>query len=126
MTWAVALAAVLAFVVLADRLGVPSQVRTIFGRGRATLAILRDLQLDDASKERAMRAQARSLLGLFVRLSALSILALALPAAAVWLLVVAGLVDGGAVLATAASWSFLLAATVLVVATAPLLRRRRP
>ena len=125
MSWAVALAAVVAFVVLADRFGLGGRVREVLARSRATVKVLRDSSLDDASKERAMRTQAGGLMVLFLGLTSVALLALALPVLVVWLLVQIGAVDGGAVVDVATSWSFFAAATAVALVAAHLLHRRR-
>ncbi|MEZ5965918.1 MAG: hypothetical protein R3F56_18935 [Planctomycetota bacterium] len=125
MSWAAALAAVVLFVVLADRFGVTPRVREVLAQNRAAVATIRDPNLAEADKEAAVRRHAGRLLTLFVSSTLRTAAALAVPLGGLWLLARAGVVDAAALLDLSLSWTFLAAATVVALLAAVALRRRR-
>lgn len=113
MTWAAALFVVVAFVVLAQLLRIPTRASNVIRRSRTAVADLRNTELDDREKERAMQSHATSLFGLFAILTATSAVALAVPVGVIALLDAAEVLDAQAVLETGVSWEFLLVATIV-------------
>lgn len=107
-----ALLVVVTFAVLIERLGLPDRAREVARRSRDCLDVVRDASLDDAAKEERLRRQSLRLFGLFGRLAGGSLLALALPLAAVWLADRAGLASTAAVLSVLERVDFLVGVTV--------------
>ncbi|HEX5050317.1 MAG TPA: hypothetical protein VFZ65_00965 [Planctomycetota bacterium] len=123
MTWAAALFLVLTFLGLVARLGIPARAGDAVARTQRAVADLRNRDLSELDKEKATRAHASALFGLFLLITLLSAVALLLPLGAVWLVAAAGLCDFQAVLDATLSWPILLGATFAGIAL--LLRRRR-
>ena len=115
MTVAAALFLVLAFLALLAVLRVPARAGAAIARARQAMADLRSKELDDDQKERAVQAHALALFGAFALLTALTAVALLLPAGVVWLAAQAGAVDFDAALDCTMSWPVLLVATVAAV-----------
>lgn len=124
MTWIAAAFLVIAFLVLLQLLRVPAVVAEIGATGRLALQTLRDRALDDAAKEKVMRAGSLRLLLLFVRIALRTAVALAVPAGVVALLAAVDVVDFETVLARTLSWQILVGATVLGLLAMRLLPRR--
>lgn len=124
MTWIAAAFLVVGFLVLLQLLCVPTRVGEIGAASREALRTLRDRGLSDAEKEKAMRAGSLRLFGLFLRIAAATVLALAVPAGLVALLAWTGAVDFEEVLARTLSWQILVGATVVGVVAMRLVGRR--
>lgn len=121
MTIALALFCVAGAMALLAAFGVPARAAAAIAAARQALAVVRSRELEPLAKERAVQAHARGMLFAFVVLVCRTALAFALPLAAVWLAHLAGLADFAAVLDATLSWPILLAtvvAGVLVFATA--------
>lgn len=113
MTWAAALFVVVAFVVLAQLLRVPARAARVIKHSRDAVADLRNSELSDLEKERAMQVHAKGLFVLFVFLTVSAATALAVPIGLIALLDAADLVELDAVLETGLSWEFLFVATIV-------------
>ena len=126
MTWAAACFIVMAFLVITRLLGVVPRVGEVVQSSRGALADLRNKNLSDVEKERAMRAHALRLLVLFTILTLSLVAAAAVPLGLVRLADLAGLVVLGAVFELLVSWEFLLATVGLTVGVLliPIPRRR--
>lgn len=112
MIWTAALLLVLACLGLLRVLRVPQRAAAVLVRTKQAVADIRSKTLSDLDKERAMRAHSVALFGQFLLITALTLLALAIPAGVVWLLGKAELIDFEAVLDATLSWSVLLVATI--------------
>jgi len=115
MAFAVAVFVCVAFVALADRLGIADQPVKVAAASRRALQTFTDPTLHDDAKERSMRADARALGRLFLVITASALVAIGLPIAAVWLLDAAGVVAFAAVLDALVSWPVLTAGVVMFV-----------
>ncbi len=115
MTIAALALALLVFVAVL-RLG--GAVREAGGAIEAARAAARDLSdpaLDDAAKEAASRAAAGRLFGSFLRIAGIGTLACAAAFGLVWLGAAAGFYEIRAALDMAASWPFVILASVAAV-----------
>jgi hypothetical protein len=92
---------------------------------RRAASIVRDAALDDDAKEVAIQQSALRLLKLTLLLLVGSVVAVAAPMAAIWLLDLVGLMSLDSVVAILLRWDFLLLATVLGIGGYVLLERRR-
>ena len=119
-----ALLLIVVFMLLLIVSKVPRHASRAFNRSRQALADMRSDTLTEEQKERAVQKHAIALFGSFALVTALSIVALSLPAGVAWLLARAKLLDFDATLAATLSWPVLLAATAIGVALFG--RRRRP
>lgn len=91
---------------------------------KQAVAELRDAELSEDTKEAAMQSHAVQLLGLFVWITIGGIAAVFLPVLLIWCLDQLQLVSLDAVLEVALSWTFIIAATVLVVLALVINRKR--
>jgi hypothetical protein len=114
---------VIAFAVLAHYIGLIDWTGEVTRHARKATAVLQNSALDDLAKEKAMQSAAIELFKLLGLLTGGSIIAVALPIAAVWLADAAGVLSFDAVMAMLIRWEFLLAATVIGFAVFFLLRR---
>jgi hypothetical protein len=103
------------FVALASALGLARRPSEVAAAAWRAIETMRDPALDDAAKERRMRAHAGTLGLLFLTITAGAIAALGVPLAAVWLLAAAGVLRFDAVLAALVSWPMLLAGAAALV-----------
>lgn len=126
MTWALAVAVVVVFAVVIERLDLPGRAREVGRRSRASLDVLRDPSLDDAAKEEALQEQAVGLFRLLGLLVGGSLLALGLPLGGVWLLELAGVASLASVLEVLERVDFLLGVTVVGLGAWLVVRRRGP
>lgn len=113
MSATLALLLVGAFLLLLMQFGVPARASMVLARCRQALADMRDRALPDEEKERRVQQHALAMFAGFLWLTGASLLALALPAALLWLLGTTGVVDFDAIMAETLSWPVLIAATVL-------------
>lgn len=125
MTAVAAAALVFATLLLFARLGVVERARRAVATARAAAGDLRNPSLHDDEKERAMRAHAGRLFGLFLQLVLLALVALSLPLGILWLLALLHWVDFGAVLDAALSWQILTLASAVALVLALWGRARR-
>ena len=126
MTWAAALLAVAIFVALARALKVVDRSRETIAHVGAALRVLRDRELADDAKETLVQQHASRLLALFAQLTLATVVALAIPAAGIWLLTKFGALQSDALRALLASWQFLVAAIAVTWTCTRLTRARRP
>lgn len=104
---------VAAFAALLERLNVAATARHVSRRAGQILQVVRDSELDDRSKERALRRSSIDLFGLAAVILGLSAVAALIPLAAVWMLDGLGLASAAGVLAILERVDFLLAAIVV-------------
>lgn len=104
---------VVVFAALLDRLNVVGRARGMADRAVRSFRVLRDSQMSDEHKERALRRDAMHLLGQSGMVVGLSLLSLFLPLGVVWLLDRAGWVALSDVMATLQRLDFLLAASLI-------------
>jgi hypothetical protein len=117
---------IVAFAALAHRCGLVAKTRASLAHTRTALEVLRSPGLDDAAKEAALQAGARTLGVLLLELLGGTALAALVPLAGVWLLDLAGLMSLAAVLDLLQRWDFLLAvAGIMTLAAWWWARRRR-
>lgn len=114
---------VMAFAFALERMSLPERAREVGDRARESLRVLRHPELDDRSKEKALRRQALRLFGLVGVLVGGSLLALGLPLLGVWLLERAGVASFEGVLSVLERADFLVGA--IVVGTGAYLAARR-
>jgi hypothetical protein len=114
---------VIAFAVLAHYIGLLRWTNEVMRHARTATAVLQNTALDDLAKEKAMRRASIELFKLLGLLTVGSIIAVALPVAAVWFADVAGVLSFDAVMAMLIRWEFLLAATVFGFSVYFLLQR---
>jgi hypothetical protein len=107
-----------------ERLGVVAHARRVSPHAVELLGLLRDRELDDATKERQLRALSSSLFLLTFRILLGGGLALGVPLSLVWLLDQAGLLSFREVASLLQSPAFLLFAT-FIGAIAFITARRR-
>ena len=112
MSLALAVGVVLGFAGVLHLLELPARAAEVGRRSGEALEILRDRELDDGAKERALRRHSVRLFALMGVLLGESALALGLPLGVVWLLDRAGLGSLAAVWGVLESPAF-LAATVV-------------
>jgi hypothetical protein len=124
MALAGALFLVVGFVLLVRAFGLIAKCGDVLDLVQSSLGVLREPSLDDDARERALQSHAKRLFALFFLLTAGAALALALPAALIWVLDALGLVSFDAVVDMTLSWQFLLATTLVGTAAWWLMRRR--
>lgn len=111
MTWVAAIFVVAGFLVLARITGMLRCASGVLARSREAVVLIGNREMDELEKERAVQAHAKALFGSFLLITALSVVALGIPLAIVWLLDWCGLVALDAVMAVLISWQFLVIAT---------------
>jgi hypothetical protein len=114
---------VVGFVVLAHFVGLIPKTAEVLARTRESIAVLKDPQLDDDSKERHMQQNAIVLFKLLGLLLLGSAVALLTPFAIIWLADIAGLLSLDSSIDMLLRWDFLLGATVIGFAAYYGLRR---
>ena len=114
---------VVGFVVLAHFVGLIPKTAEVLARTRESIAVLKDPQLDDDSKERHMQQNAIVLFKLLGLLLLGSAVALLTPFAIIWLADIAGLLSLNSSIEMLLRWDFLLGATVIGFAAYYGLRR---
>jgi hypothetical protein len=114
---------VVGFVVLAHFVGLIPKTAEVLARTRESIAVLKDPQLDDDSKERHMQQNAIVLFKLLGLLLLGSAVALLTPFAIIWLADIAGLLSLNSSIDMLLRWDFLLGATVIGFAAYYGLRR---
>jgi hypothetical protein len=123
MSLVLAIVVVVTFATLLEWLRIPPRARQVIDVAEASLAALRDPDLDDASKEQALQRHALRLFRLFGVIAALSLLALLIPVGAIWLMDIAGLVSLANVMLVLERVDFLVAAALVGVAVVAMRRR---
>ncbi len=113
MTWAAAAFIVLGFMAIAQLLRIPARAGEAVNQSKSALTILRNKELDELEKEKAVQAFATRLFLLFLVLTVTAAIALAIPIGIVWLGDLMGIVDFEQALDQTLSWQVLLGATVL-------------
>lgn len=126
MTWAGAMFVCATFLLLTKVFRVAPIARAVFGCTRRAVRDLRDPNLGDLERERAVRSHALRLLRLFVVIALAALAALALPLGLIALLDAAGVMQLDAVIALTTTPLFLLVATALVAGAALAVHARRP
>lgn len=126
MSFAAAVVAVAACLLLAVCLRVPSLALASFRRAGAALRDLRDPALGERERERVVRGHALGLFAGFLRLAAAGAAAVGLPLGGVALLAAAGAVDFDAVVAWTVNPGLLLGAGVVAAVAARWSARTRP
>lgn len=126
MIWAAAFLLVMGFLALLFAFGVPDRAKAAIDRSRQALAVVRDKQLSDLEKEKAMQEHAKRMFGLFATITLTSALALAIPVGIVALLDYAQVLDMQTVLDRTLSWQVLVAATVIGLAAFAVRRPESP
>ena len=106
---------VLGFIALLKLLGLVERSKRVVATSRAAMSTLSDGELDDAQKEAAMQAYARSLGLDFVLLTAGLAVALLAPAAVIFLLDRVGVLSFDAVIGATFSLELILGGTLLMV-----------
>jgi hypothetical protein len=114
---------VIGFAVLAHYIGLIRWTGEVMLHARRANEVLRDGNLDDFAKEKAVQSVAIEMFKLLGLLTGGSIIAVALPLAVVWLAGAAAILSFDAVMAMLIRWEFLLAATVVGTVVFFLLRR---
>ncbi len=114
---------VVGFVVLAHFVGLIPKTAEVLARTRESIAVLKDPQLDDDSKERHMQQNAIVLFKLLGLLLLGSAVALLTPFAIIWLADITGLLSLDSSIDMLLRWDFLLGATVIGFAAYYGLRR---
>lgn len=109
------LLALLAFMVVLDRLRLVTKVKHCIAEIGAAVAVMRAADTSEADKERAIRRATLRVGGAFLDILARSIAALLAPAAVVWAGIAAGFYSSAEALAAAGEPFFLIALTVLAV-----------
>lgn len=115
---------VFAFAGIVRMTHLPSHLREATHRAHGTYSIVSDRSLTDDQKERRLREATIPLVVLFGRIVAGSILALALPLAAVWAMDRFGFISLPDVLGVLVRIDFLVAVSAFGVLTAWWMRRR--
>ena len=113
MSFVLAVAVVLVFAFVLERLDLPRYARESGRRARRSMDVLRDPALDDREKESALQEHALRLFALLGILLGGSLLALGIPLVGVWLLDLGGVASLGAVLAVLERPDFLIGTTVV-------------
>jgi len=113
MSFLLAVAVVLVFAFVLERLDLPRHARETGRRARESLDVLQDVSLDDRAKEEALQEQAVRLFALLGILLGGSLLALALPLGGVWLLEQGGISSLDSVLGVLERADFLIGTTVV-------------
>jgi hypothetical protein len=111
VSWAAAFFGLFAFLYLFRLMRVPARASEVVSRARRAVADLRDRDLPEDAKERAMQAHSIRLFQLFLVVTGCALVALAVPAAIIAILGAAGVVDVKEVLELTTTWPFLIAAT---------------
>lgn len=111
MSVLLAVGVVVVFTVTIDRLSLPERGREVGHSAAECARVLRDRNLDDASKEKVLQRQAVYLFKLLGILTGGSLLALGLPFGGVWLLELLGIGSLAGVLDVLERIDFLAAAT---------------
>lgn len=113
MSFLLAVAVVLVFAFVLERLDLPRHARETGRRARESLDVLQDASLDDRAKEEALQEQAVRLFALLGILLGGSLLALGLPLGGVWLLEQGGISSLDSVLGVLERADFLVGTTVV-------------
>ena len=108
-----AAAVVITFAVLIERMGLEARGREAAAETSRMLGVLRDRELDDRAKERALQRTSLRLFGLSLAIAGLGFAALILPLGAVWLLDRLGAASFSETLASLQRIDFLVVATLL-------------
>lgn len=115
MSYVGAILLVMGFLVLINYLKVIEKSSKVIGIAKQSIVIVRDSEISDLQKERAMQKYAKELLLLFLFITAASLLALAIPFALVWLMELVGLLSIESVITTTLSWDFIVGSIVLSI-----------
>ena len=117
MNWVGALFCVVSFALLLHWVRLVERTRDVLAVSREATRVLQNTSLTDRAKEEATRRGAVQLFRLLFILIAGTLVCLLAPLAVIWILNSAGLMSLEGVLATLARWDFLLAGSLLGVAT---------
>lgn len=96
----------------------------VIGLSRQSLADIRNPEMDDEAKEKALQGHTKKLLLLFFKLTSGGIAALLVPLALVWLLEQLDVLSLSEVMSTVLSWEFILASTILAIVVLRVKRKR--
>lgn len=124
MVWLGGIIVVLGFVVLLKLFGLIERSKRVISIAKSSVTVMQDKEMDDLAKEKAMQKNATDLLVLFLIITVLSALAVALPFVLVWIMELIGLVTINEVIELTLSWEFILVAFVLSVAYFWLIRKK--
>ena len=116
---------VLGFLAVIHVLGLVRRASVTFDLSRRALADLRNPELDDDAKEKALQAHARGLFGVFFVVVLTFAVAFFLPLGVLWLLDAVGILSYDGAMDVAMSWPFLVVSAVVIVAAVLVLRHRR-
>lgn len=116
---------VIGFLVLIKYLKVIEKSSKVLSIARQSIVIINDSEKSDLQKEIAMQKFAKELLLLFLVITAGSLLALAIPAALVWLMELAGLLSFQSVIDTTLSWEFIVGSIIVSVVVIWFMSRKK-
>jgi hypothetical protein len=116
---------VVGFLVLIKYLKVIDKSSKVLIIAKESFAIVRDQEKSDMQKEIAMQKFAKELFLLFFVIMAGSLLALAIPAAIVWLMDLSGLLSFYDVIDTTFSWEFIASSVIVSVLVIWLMSRKK-
>jgi hypothetical protein len=116
---------VVGFLATAHLLGIVDLAASVFARSREALADLRNPDLDDDAKERALQGHAGKLFGAFLLLVLMFAIALVVPLGVLYLLDLPGWLPLEGSMDVAMSWPFLVASAVVITVAVIVLRRTR-
>ena len=116
---------VIGFVVLIKYLKVIEKSSKVLSIAKQSFVIINDSKSSDLQKEIAMQKYAKELLLLFLVISFSSLLALAIPAALVWLMELSGLLSFQSVIDITLSWEFIVGSIVVSIVVMWLMSRKK-
>jgi hypothetical protein len=116
---------VVAIIVLLKLFRLVPLARDAIQAARRSYAALRDPQLSDDEKEKALQAYALRLFGLFLLITLAAAAAFGLPVAALWLAGRWGLLSFTGAMDATLSWEFLVGTLVLFIVVVAIQGRRR-
>ena len=102
-----------------------ARTREVLAASKRSVSIIADKTLSDHEKEKALQKNSLALFAASGVLLVIIAIALAVPYGVVWLLDRAGVVPLGRTLAVLMSWQFLVPSTVVLVAVAIVVGRRK-
>lgn len=101
------------FILLVNIFGLVDKSTKVIGIAKSAFSIVRNADMDDYEKEIAMQRYAKDLFFLFILITTLSILAIAIPFSLIWLMAFAKLLSVNDVIEMTLSWEF-IAATIVI------------
>ncbi len=115
---------VLGFLIFMKAFRLVEKSMEVVGIARSSIEVVRDVKTDDYQKEIAMQKNAVQLLSLFLKITAGSIAAVAIPFGCIWLLELVGVLVVDDVIETTLSWEFIVGTVVVSFAVFYLVWRK--